>query len=104
MSVGFIRWADLDAFSPALAREFLGGYLHVAVHQYDEWGGIFVLHDQCLHDRVFGQVELSCRNGGSPVLLVFVKVSGIGNAVLFEKSRRRSLRRVSIGFGHDVGV
>lgn len=54
VAVGDLGLARLDLFAPALARQFLGRHLAVAVHQHDQRFAVLVFHDQRFHHGVKG--------------------------------------------------
>ena len=60
MAIGGFRLAGRDLLAAGLPRQFLGGYFAIAVHQYDQGLGFFVLHDQCLYHGMFIYIQALC--------------------------------------------
>jgi hypothetical protein len=57
MALRHLRLARLDRLAGNRARQVLGRYLAVAMHQHDQRARRLVLHHQGLDDRVFGHAQ-----------------------------------------------
>lgn len=54
VAIGDFRFAGLDFLAADLTCQLLGRNLAVAVHQHDQWLGIFILENQRLDHGVTG--------------------------------------------------
>jgi hypothetical protein len=94
--------AGRDAFGADLPRQVLGRHLAVAVHQHDQRLAGLVLHHQGLHHGMLVDVQLARRHARAAVLLVFVEMVGVGDAVLQQEAGGGGFRGMGFVFHFSI--
>ena len=99
VAVGDFGLARFNLFAADLPREFFGRDCAVAVHEDDEWFGVFVLEYQCFNHGMFGHAQFTRRYARAAMRFVGVEMWGERDFVRFEKLGRWGFGSVGL-FAH----
>ena len=70
--------------------QFTGGYLAIAVHQYDQRVPLIIFHDQSFDDTVFVHSQAVRAVSGATMLFVSIRMYAEGDLLVPQESDRGS--------------